>query len=106
MLCSAAQLHSSLPHMMVSPLNLGNRPLISLLNRSVTGVGSPRLIGVDLISKKTYLCQHEFHSILSVSRTCYPSLPEFLQLFCLCFTFHIHLFSCSCTSFNGFIGFK
>ena len=45
--CNAAWLLSSLSHMMGHLLNLSSRPLVSLLNRSVTGLGSLGLTAVD-----------------------------------------------------------
>ena len=53
---SAVWLLSSLSHNTSCLLNLGNIPLVSLLNRSIPWLGSPGLIRVDLIcNKATYM---------------------------------------------------
>ena len=44
--------HSSLSHNTSFLLNLGSMPFVSLLNRSVAGMGSPGLTSVDLICNK------------------------------------------------------
>ena len=52
LLLNAAWLLLWLLHMKGGLINLGNRPLGGLLNSSVAMLGSPGLIGVDLIWKQ------------------------------------------------------
>ena len=49
LLHNAAWFLSLLSHIKVGMLNLFNRHLASLLNRSMARLGSPELIGIDLI---------------------------------------------------------
>ena len=52
--------------MMGGLLNLGNRPLAILLNRSVARPSSPRLIVVDLISNKEICVSISFIAFFSL----------------------------------------